>query len=222
MYDVDDGTWKWSTQLSGLNNPPLYIAPSVAKVTPSSKLQACRADQFRNPLTNRCKLIATSSATSQPCAEGKFRNPETNRCKSVTSSASSLTACRPDQFRNHETNRCKSTVSSAGSLVPCSPGQTRNPATNRCKSTVSLANALKPCAPNQERNPDTNRCRKVLGSSIPSASFALEDSAAEVGQQTLGWLAFAAVGTFAVGYGVWEWRREIAGGFTGLGKIFKK
>jgi hypothetical protein len=222
MYDTDDGTWKWSTRLSGTNNAPLYIAPSVAKAPSGSSLQACRADQFRNPLTNRCKLIATSSATLQACAEGKLRNPETNRCKSVASSASSLSPCRSDQFRNPETNRCKSSVSSAGSLVQCKPGQTRNPATNRCKSTVSLASSLKPCAANQERNPDTNRCRKVLGSSIPSASFAVEDSAAEAGQQTIGWLAFAAVGTFAVGYGVWEWRREIAGGFTGLGKIFKK
>jgi len=223
MYDANDGEWKWTSTLSGANTAPVYFQ-SAETETPGlgGGLQPCRADQFRNPLTNRCKLKTVSSTDLEPCGAGKFRNPETNRCKSSASSSSSLTPCRADQFRNPETNRCKAITSSTGSLVPCKTNQTRNPATNRCKSDVSLANALKPCASNQERNPETNRCRKVLGASIPAADFAVEPSSADLARNNVGWIAFAGVGSLAVGYGVWEWRREIIGGLGKIAGVFRK
>ena len=222
MYDTGSGEWKWTTQLSGTNNPPMYVAPTASVSSADGTLQQCRADQFRNPLTNRCKLTATSTETVEPCAEGKIRNPLTNRCKSTASSTSTLTPCRSDQFRNPATNRCNNIASSANSLVPCTAGQTRNPATNRCKSDVSLANALKPCASNQERNPETNRCRKAVGVSIPVANFAVEPSPADLARNNVGWVAFAGVGSLAVGYGVWEWRREIIGGLAKMAGVFRK
>jgi len=222
MYDTNDGEWKWTSTLSGANTAPVYFQAETETPSLGGGLQPCRADQFRNPLTNRCKLKTASSTGLEPCGAGKFRNPETNRCKSSATSSSSLTPCRVDQFRNPETNRCKAIASSTGSLVPCNANQTRNPATNRCKSDVSLANALKPCASNQERSPDTNRCRKVLGASIPAANFAVDPSPDELATNTIGWISFAAVGSLAVGYGVWEWRREIIDGLAKTAGVFRK
>ncbi|MDQ3158589.1 MAG: lamin tail domain-containing protein [bacterium] len=99
----------------------------------------------------------------EPCPEGKFRNPETNRCKSLASTTTVLKPCLMDQFRNPLTNRCKSLTSSTASLTPCLPNQIRNPETNRCKKLQSDSSELKPCNEDQERNPETNRCKKVLG-----------------------------------------------------------
>ena len=43
----------------------------------------CKADEERNPDTNRCRKIATSSVPA-PCKEGQERNPDTNRCRTIT------------------------------------------------------------------------------------------------------------------------------------------
>lgn len=43
----------------------------------------CPEGKYRNPLTNRCKTIETSTSP-KPCAEGYERNPETNRCRKIT------------------------------------------------------------------------------------------------------------------------------------------
>ncbi len=47
----------------------------------------CPAGKYRNPLTGRCKNIASTSTTLKPCAEGYERNPETNRCRKVASTS---------------------------------------------------------------------------------------------------------------------------------------
>lgn len=104
----------------------------------------------------------TSSLT--PCPEGKYRNPLTNRCKSIASAASSLTPCAADQVRNPATNRCRKVTSSGSNLTPCQPGQERNPVTNRCRKVGADSKSLAPCQAGYERNPETNRCRKVVQS----------------------------------------------------------
>ena len=95
-------------------------------------------------------------------------------------------------------------------LKPCGPGQYRNPETNRCRNIVSSSDStLKPCEPGYERNPETNRCRKIVNTSIPSVGYKVE----QIDEQTNNGVlitSIAGVGTMAVGYGLWEWRKDFA------------
>ncbi len=166
---------------------------------------------------------SASERTLMPCRANQFRNPETNRCKRVDSTASSLTPCASNQYRNPETNRCRLVGGSASSgLKPCETNQFRNPDTNRCKSLVATASSLKPCEKDQERNPTTNRCRKSTASMMPLADFPIERNASTDQTDSLGWVAFAGVGALAAGYGGWEWRYEIANLFRKLKRLVTK
>lgn len=178
--------WQWSTSNPrGPNIVPVVEEDVVAEEEESS-LTPCRDDQYRNPETNRCKLIASTASSLKPCAANQVRNSETNRCRTISSG------------------------SSASSLKPCAANQYRNPETNRCRLIASTASSLKPCAQNQERNPATNRCRAVLSAVVPNADFPVEENPTS-SDQSLGWIAFAGVGILALGYAGWEWRYEIAG-----------
>lgn len=179
-----EDAWQWATPSPGGMNTPIVVEQKVASEEKGGDLQPCRTDQYRNPETNRCKLIASlSSSSAKPCAANQYRNPETNRCKSISSSSS--TAAKP-----------------------CAANQYRNPETNRCKLIATAASQLKPCAANQERNAETNRCRNTLASVVPTADFAVESDERK-DDQSLGWIAFVGVGALALGYGGWEWRYEI-------------
>lgn len=164
----------------------------------------CETGYERNIQSGYCNKILPSSDPTADCGAGKYRSPDTNRCRSLDALAAALTPCDSGQYRNPETNRCRSLASTSSFLTPCEEGQERNPVTNRCRSSDS--NSLQPCAANQERNPTTNRCR--VSSSKSTADFPVE-SVAKAGQATLGWWAFGGVGTIAVGYAGWEWRREV-------------
>ena len=144
------------------------------------------------------------------CPEGKYRNPDTGRCRTIEEAVNALSICEEGYERNPVTNRCRkvATVASA-TLTPCLEGQERNPATNRCRSIASAVAELLPCEEGYERNPDTNRCRKVSGSAMPSADFPVAPVKVAA-YDTAGWWAFGAVLAVVVGYGVWEWRTEIA------------
>ena len=50
-------------------------------------LEPCKEGQERNPLTNRCRSIASAVAELIPCDEGYERNPSTNRCRKVVTTA---------------------------------------------------------------------------------------------------------------------------------------
>ncbi len=150
-----------------------------------------------------------------PCQAGYTRNTLTGRCNK-DSVVTGLAACAPGQYRNPETNRCKSLTSTSSSLVPCGPGEFRNPETNRCKSLASAANTLAPCADGYERNPETNRCRKVQdGDVLGDTAYPVEPYNTS-GNNVVAWLTMGAVVLFVAGYGAWEWRQEIAGGFNAL------
>ena len=177
-----DGVWQWTIPNPGGANTPL--PPEEVTIKAGVDLKPCRSDQYRNPETNRCKQVVSSSSALTPCAATQYRNPETNRCKSISSSSST-------------------------SLTPCAANQYRNPETNRCKSIASTASQLQPCAQNQVRNPETNRCRSILSSAIPTADFPVESEPGQSDDQSLGWVAFAGVGLIALGYAGWEWRYEI-------------
>jgi hypothetical protein len=138
--------------------------------------------------------------------------------KIKTAAVKSLVACKENQYRSEETNRCRNIARTASTLTPCKSGQERNPDTNRCRSILGASTSLKSCKPGQERNPDTNRCRNVT-KSIPEAAFAVEP-VAETGKEFLGWWALGGVGALAVGYGAWEWRREVWSGIRKVGSFF--
>jgi len=154
-----------------------------------------------------------ASSNLVPCAPNQYRNPETNRCKLISTSTSSLLPCKEGQYRSEETNRCRSIVSDVSSLIPCAEGQERNPATNRCRSiTATLGvSTLTPCKPGQERNPETNRCRNIV-KSMPTADYAPEQTESKTDNSVMFW-SLTGLGATAFGYGLWEWRREISGIF---------
>jgi len=142
----------------------------------------------------------------KPCAPNQYRNPDTNRCRILVALGSSLTPCRDGQYRSETTNRCRSIASDALPLVACASNQERNLETNRCRLIASTSPALTACKEGQERNPETNRCRNV--SVISAAAYPVEP-VGMVAQDNTGWWALAAIGGIALGYGVWEWRSEI-------------
>lgn len=155
------------------------------------------------------------------CPVGKYRNPETNRCRTIEEAVNALATCPEGQYRNVETNRCRSSVVAASaSLTPCKEGQERNPATNRCRSIASAFAELIPCDEGYERNPATNRCRKVLAGGNPMTNIASAEQAGS-NSAALPWvLAIVTVG--AVGYGIYEWRYELAASGAKLLARFKK
>lgn len=59
------------------------IKDAASAALKNSILAPCPEGKYRNPLTNRCKNIETSSSTLKECAEGYERNPETNRCRKI-------------------------------------------------------------------------------------------------------------------------------------------
>ena len=139
--------------------------------------------------------------------------------KAVASAATgTLVPCKEGQYRSEETNRCRSLAATATGLVACAPDQERNPDTNRCRKIASTVSTLAPCKEGQERNPDTNRCRNVA-SSIPQAAFSVEP-VADAGKAFVGWWALGGVGVLALGYGVWEWHRELFGAIRKVGTFF--
>lgn len=188
-----EDTWQWAQASPGGANRPIVAEEETA--SEGSSLVPCRADQYRSPETNRCRLISSASSSLKPCASNQYRSTDTNRCRNITTSSTSLT--------------------------PCAANQYRNPETNRCRLIASTASSLKPCAADQERNPDTNRCRAVLSAAIPSADFPVEASNVS-NDQSLGWVAFAGVGLMALSYAGWEWRYEIVRIFRKLRGLVTK
>ena len=177
-----DNTWQYTNRPTPGSKNLLSLVIVKDKPVATSSLQPCAANQYRDPKTNRCRLIVTSSSTLTPCKEGQYRSKETNRCRSIASDISSL--------------------------MPCAEGQERNPATNRCRSiSVSLGNSeLVPCKEGQERNPETNRCRNIVAMS--QAEYA-PDQTIESSNNDVFWWTLAGVGFVAISYGVWEWRTEM-------------
>lgn len=133
--------------------------------------------------------------------------------------ATLLSPCKEGQYRSEETNRCRSIATEASTLAPCAANQERNLETNRCRNIASLTNELVPCKPGQERNPETNRCRNATSGDIPEAAFAATP-VADASKAFVGWWALGGVGLLGVGYGVWEWRREVGEGIRKLGSFF--
>lgn len=160
----------------------------------------------------------------KPCPVGQYRNPETNRCRTIEEAVNALTVCPEGQYRNPATNRCKTAGSVAGtSLVPCGEGQERNPATNRCRSIASAVAELLPCDEGYERNPATNRCKKAISDAPSTAGQSAVKDMNNAAEQMSWYIVATVAGTGIVGYGIYEWRSEVAGAWRrALGLITKK
>jgi hypothetical protein len=101
------GEWvytDWPTP--GTTSQASKVAPPEEQVGGESSLKPCAPNQYRNPETNRCRLIASSATSLKPCAAHQERSPTTNRCRNKTQ-ATSLAPCKEGQERNAETNRCR-------------------------------------------------------------------------------------------------------------------
>ncbi len=85
----------------------------------------------------------SKAGESAQCPPGKFRNPTTNRCRNIASTSSGLTPCKPGQQRNPATNRCRNIASASKQLAPCKEGQERNPETNRCRNVAAAKTSNK-------------------------------------------------------------------------------
>ncbi|MBI3889109.1 lamin tail domain-containing protein [Candidatus Saccharibacteria bacterium] len=151
--------------------------------------------------------LVSSGLMTAECAAGKYRNPLTNRCRNIESDAMVLATCDSDQYRNQETGRCKKVVS-AISITPCKDGQYRSEETNRCRNISAASATLAPCKEGQERNTETNRCRNLAAKSVPAAAYAIEPVKDGV-KAFVGWWAVGGIGSMALGYAGWEWRREV-------------
>lgn len=154
-------------------------------------------------------LRVDDNSALSPCPEGKYRNLLTNRCRSIESDVAVLGACEADEYRNPETNRCRKIASVTSTLAPCQEGYERNPDTNRCRKT-STDSELEPCKDGYERNPDTNRCRKITGSTLNESADEAVQSVEQTAQALSPYALGAVAGAGVMGYGVYEWRSELA------------
>jgi hypothetical protein len=208
-----DTSWTWF----GDDDWRQTYHPSPGEANTYEQFALCPAGKERNPDTGLCRNVGFGGSDLKPCRPDQFRNPLTNRCK-LKDDGSGLKPCRPDQFRNTETNRCKLISSASSSLKPCNGDQFRNPATNRCKK-IDSGDSLKPCDPDQERNPETNRCRKVRGAASGNLPK-VEDVEAPVISGGYSWLLAGIAGGGVFAYAGWEWRRELLSLISGLkGKL---
>ncbi len=207
----DDVTW------SNINNNwEASYSPSPNSENIQQQIKPCPSGQVRNVDTNRCVDVTVVTSSLVPCAPGKERNPLTNRCRNVASILGILKACSADQYRNPLTNRCKKSAVGS-SVVPCRSDQIRNPETNRCRKAIAQ-NGLKACKEGQERNPETNRCRAIITGT--SGISKITDIAAPMVKNSATWWLAGATIVGAVGYALFEWRREIATSFVGFKSKF--
>ncbi len=181
-YDERDNAWKWMSPTPyGPNYWPPEAAGKGAEATGVKALADCGPGKERNPATNRCRnIVSTTGSTLTPCKPGQERNPETNRCRSVAGVSTALKPCAPNQYRNPDTNRCKN---------------------------IAVTTSLKPCKAGYERNPETNRCRKIRASSKDVAT--VKDVESNTKANTTGWWFVGVAVLAALGYGVYEWRHDL-------------
>ncbi|MGH7237544.1 MAG: hypothetical protein ACREGF_03350, partial [Candidatus Saccharimonadales bacterium] len=181
-WAFDGTTWRWTSQPTPEANAFPAVTPAAVATTSSSLLLPCNANQYRNSATNRCDLIAFATSTFAPCNANQTRNPATNRCDGISLASASL--------------------------QPCQAGDERNPATNRCRSVLGASTTLKPCAADQTRNAATNRCRKTVAGSLAAIQDIKTPTSA--GNNHWRWIIGAAALLVAIGYGLYEWRQDLA------------
>ncbi len=224
---TNSGGYAWIEDTWGLmrydETVQRYLSAGTAQQGLSYALNAQGEWQWTTtPAPNGANTITLPVSVVTDCPEGKYRNPDTGRCRTVEEAVNALSGCDEGYERNPVTNRCRKLASlTASSLTPCGEGQERNPATNRCRSIATAVAELLPCDEGYERNPSTNRCRKMQSDTVPQAAFPVTPVAKAATDMT-GWLAFGGVAAVAIGYGIWEWRSEIANGSRRLFGVLRR
>lgn len=103
--------WQYTNRPSpGSVNQETYIEETVS-VASENNVKPCAPNQYRNPETNRCRLVVTvgQSQTLTPCKEGQYRSEETNRCRNIKDEVV-VAECEEGYERNPETKRCRKIV----------------------------------------------------------------------------------------------------------------
>jgi hypothetical protein len=191
-----DGVWQFTNQVT-------FAAPNLASVIVS---------ETEEP---------EAEPTLPPCAANQYRHPDTHRCRLLVTTTSVVAACKDGQYRSEETNRCRTIALAGGTLTPCGEQQYRSEETNRCRNIVTTATILNPCKDNQYRSEETNRCRTIATTNVPAAAFAIEPIA-DTNQTFVGWGILGGIIALALGYAVWEWRREMASMLRTIGSFFPR
>lgn len=213
-YDPAQGTWRWATPAPHQAGPDL--SPPADPQSQSPKTPKTTKSPKTAKATDRSATQRAQRATQpKPCRDGQYRDAYTGRCRSLRVAATGgRQTCKPGQYRDAHTGRCRSLAATTqGRAKPCKEGQFRNPATGRCKKIASTDDVAKAdCGEGRERNPLTNRCRAIKASTPPVAGFAAAatDQSAQQPLSFAGWWALGGVAALALGYGVWEWRHELA------------
>ncbi len=184
-FDKSSGDWRWTSTPRPDRANKFTLPKQIVGVSTANKphYTPCDADQFRNPLTHRCKLKVSVTNQLKPCAANQFRNPATNRCKSR--------------------------LAAAANYAPCGIGKKRNPATHRCRSVLGAKTSYVPCDPGEKRSPKTHRCRQVSDSAWQVGAVTPDQLKSDLNTANYGNLILAGTGVAVVGYGLFEWRKEL-------------
>ena len=142
----------------------------------------------------------------KPCAVNQYRNPDTGRCRLIATTGSAVTPCKDGQYRSEETNRCRAISTDANTPKPCEAGEERNVETGRCRKVV-VAAVPTPCKEGMERSPDTNRCRTIK--KMPNVDYGVLGAKTESSNSWYIWAAIGIILILAIGYAIWEWHYEI-------------
>lgn len=119
LQPCDDRSQVRSAETGRCSSPSADTSSAATASTTGAGQTAatCKPGQERNPATNRCRAITSTTATAAAaCKAGQVRNPETNRCKAASNTTAG-SACAAGQERNPETNRCRKIASSAGTTT---------------------------------------------------------------------------------------------------------
>jgi hypothetical protein len=119
-------------------------------------------------------------------------------------------SCEEGKVINEATGNCVKIAAAPAEKV-CAEGQYLNPLTGRCRKIETVS--VKICKEGYYLNEETGRCKKIITNT--GASFALDD--AEYKEETSFAAIYAVIGVIlvALGYIVYEFRRELV-------KIFRK
>ncbi len=153
---------------------------------------------------------ANQLLADKPCPGGQERSDDTGRCRDMVV-ASVTSGCPIGQIKNPDTNRCRLiTTTPTSTLTSCRAGQERNPDTNRCRNIAATSSTSpKPCPTGQTRNSDTNRCRKVVVAGASNLAK-VKDIPSAIAASHISWYLAGLAGAGALGYGLWEWRLDLA------------
>lgn len=111
VWALIDGTWQYTkNRTPGAVNAFGEEESIPSKASEEDTRKPCKANQYRNPATGRCKLLSAAGSSPTPCKANQVRNPETNRCRLASAATKGPTPCKEGQERNPETNRCRKII----------------------------------------------------------------------------------------------------------------